>query len=80
MTKRLIDDPSYLRTVLEDITEVVTLQRILPICAYCKKIRNDQDYWEQVESYLRKHTDIRFTHGICPECAKVLYPELWPSS
>jgi PAS domain-containing protein len=70
----------YVLLILEDITEVVTLRRILPICANCKKIRNDQDYWEQVENYLRKHTDLRFTHGICPECVKILYPEFQSSS
>jgi PAS domain-containing protein len=69
----------YALLVLEDITELVTLQRILPICANCKKIRNDQNYWEQIESYLRKHSDLRFTHGICPECTKILYPDLHPS-
>jgi PAS domain-containing protein len=66
----------YALLVLEDITEVITLRHILPICARCKKIRNDESYWEQIESYLRKHTDLRFTHGICPECTQILYPEL----
>lgn len=69
----------YALLVIEDITDLIMLQDILPICARCKKIRNDQSYWEQVEVYLSKHTDLRFTHGICPECARILYPELHPS-
>jgi hypothetical protein len=47
----------------------------LPICAGCKKIRNDVGYWEQVDSYIKKHTDVDFSHGICPECLARLYPE-----
>ena len=52
-----------------------TLHGILPICFKCKKIRNDQGYWTQVEVYVRDHTEAEFSHGICPECMKVLYPE-----
>jgi light-regulated signal transduction histidine kinase (bacteriophytochrome) len=44
------------------------LQQLLPICAWCKKIRSDKDYWQRVEDYVSQHTDIRFTHGMCPEC------------
>ncbi|MBI4867260.1 MAG: response regulator transcription factor [Candidatus Wallbacteria bacterium] len=50
------------------------LQAILPICSYCKKVRNDRNYWEQVENYLLKHSGLRFSHGVCPECFK-LYAE-----
>jgi PAS domain-containing protein len=63
--------------ILEDITELTQLRCILPICSRCKKIRNDQQYWEQMEGYLAKHTHIEFTHGICPECAHELYPDLY---
>jgi hypothetical protein len=59
------------------IDNVKTLSGFLPICALCKKIRDDQGYWNQVESYLSEHTDIDFTHSICPECAKKLYPEYY---
>ena len=55
-----------------DVTHV--LKGILPICANCKKIRTDLGYWEQVEVYIRDHSKVEFTHGICPECAKKLYP------
>jgi methyl-accepting chemotaxis protein len=57
--------------------EVKTLRGFLPICASCKKIRNDTGYWQQIESYIRDHSDAEFSHGICPECAERLYPEYW---
>ncbi len=57
------------------LSEVKKLSGMLPICSNCKKIRDDQGYWNQVESYIRKHTDAEFSHGICPDCAKSLYPE-----
>ena len=52
-----------------------TLSGILPICASCKKIRDDEGYWKQIESYIRDHSGAEFSHSICPECAKKLYPE-----
>jgi hypothetical protein len=56
--------------------EIQSLRGFLPICAHCKKIRDDQGYWQQVEIYIEEHTGAEFTHGICPECMKKLYPEL----
>ena len=56
------------RELEEALTRVRQLQRILPICSYCKKVRNDRDYWEQVEAYISEHVDVRFSHGICPDC------------
>ncbi|HUF51163.1 MAG TPA: PAS domain S-box protein [Longimicrobiales bacterium] len=50
------------------LSEVRALRRILPICSYCKRIRDDQDYWQTVESYIAEHTNSRFSHGICPSC------------
>jgi DNA-binding response OmpR family regulator len=50
------------------LMEVRQLKELLPICCYCKKIRDDQDYWQQVESYLAVHAGVRFSHGICPAC------------
>lgn len=58
--------------------KVNTLSGLLPICASCKKIRDDNGYWEQIESYLKKHSDIEFSHGLCVECAKSLYPDYAP--
>jgi|WetSurSiteA1Bulk_404760.scaffolds.fasta_scaffold08304_2 PAS domain S-box-containing protein len=61
-----------LRTSLE---KVKTLSGLLPICASCKKIRDDKGYWNQIESYIRDHSEAEFSHGICPECMKKLYPD-----
>jgi len=57
------------------IKEIKLLQGILPICASCKKIRDDKGFWNQVETYITEHSEAQFSHGICPECAKKLYPE-----
>ncbi|HOC59655.1 MAG: PAS domain S-box protein [Syntrophaceae bacterium] len=57
------------------LSEVKTLSGLLPICASCKKIRNDKGYWEQIESFIGEHSEAEFSHGICPDCAKKLYPE-----
>ena len=57
------------------LASVRTLKGLLPICANCKKIRNDNGYWEQVEVYVRQHSDVQFSHGICPDCMITLYPE-----
>jgi CheY-like chemotaxis protein len=55
------------------IANIKRLTGLLPICSYCKRIRSDHDYWEQVDSYITEHTDARFSHGICPPClAKVM--------
>ncbi|NUM34569.1 MAG: GAF domain-containing protein [Candidatus Brocadiae bacterium] len=55
--------------------EIHILQGLIPICSKCKKIRDDKGYWHQVESYLEAHSNMQFTHGICAECARQLYPE-----
>lgn len=62
----------------EALAHVRTLRGIIPICASCKKIRDDEGYWEQIESYIDKHSDANFSHGICPECAERLYPDINP--
>jgi CheY-like chemotaxis protein len=59
----------------EALDNIKTLRGLLPICAGCKNIRNDDGYWIQVESYLKSHSDLNFTHSICPACVKKLYPE-----
>jgi CHASE3 domain sensor protein len=58
------------------LARVKTLSGLLPICASCKKIRDDRGYWNQIESYIRDHSEAQFTHGLCPECLIQLYPEL----
>jgi sigma-B regulation protein RsbU (phosphoserine phosphatase) len=52
----------------EALSRVSLLQGLLPICSYCKKIRNDGNYWQQVEGYISEHSEVQFSHGICPEC------------
>lgn len=57
------------------LEETKILKGLLPICASCKKIRNDKGYWVQIESYIQKHSDAKFSHGICQECQEKLYGE-----
>ena len=58
----------------QTLAEVKTLKGLLPICCGCKKIRDDKDYWSEVEVYVMKHTDAKFSHGYCPECLKKYFP------
>jgi hypothetical protein len=60
----------------ETLLEIKRLNGLLPICASCKKIRDDKGYWNQIEAYIRDHSDAEFSHGICPDCAKKLYPDI----
>jgi PAS domain S-box-containing protein len=62
----------------EALDKVKTLRGFIPICASCKKIRDDRGYWNQVEAYISKHSEAVFSHGICPDCAHRLYPEYYP--
>lgn len=63
--------------ILSYATQVRKLQEILPICGYCRKIRDDQNYWSQVEDYLGKEAGVNFSHGVCPDCYnRVLVPQL----
>ena len=77
--RRLIEMQDILLGKIEELSaaldHIKTLQGILPICSFCKKIRDDKGYWSQVESYIAKHTDAQFSHGLCPECLKTHYPE-----
>lgn len=59
------------------LAEVRTLRGLLPICAACKKVRDSEGYWKQIETYIKEHSDADFSHGICPDCAKKLYPEVF---
>lgn len=68
----LKEERKRLRKALD---EVKTLRGIVPICANCKKIRNDNGYWDQVEQYVSAHSEAEFSHSICPDCFKTLYPE-----
>jgi PAS domain S-box-containing protein len=68
---------TLVQTLQTALAEVRTLQGILPICSYCKRVRDDENYWQSVDAYLAEHTDTRFTHSICPACYRnVVEPEL----
>ena len=66
-----------IKELQDALTQIKTLRGLLPICMYCKKIRDDKQYWQQVEGYISEHTDAQFSHGICPDCYKKYFqPEL----
>jgi hypothetical protein len=71
--EELLQEKASLENALKQIK---TLRGLLPICANCKKVRDDSGYWKQIESYIHEHSDAKFSHGICPDCAKRLYPDI----
>jgi PAS domain-containing protein len=74
--KRAEAERERLITELQDaLANIKTLRGLIPICASCKKIRDDRGYWNQLESYIAQHTEADFSHGICPDCIRKLYPE-----
>ena len=74
LERRVARRTQDLHEALEDVRR---LQGLLPICASCKKIRDDKGYWNQIETYIRNHSGATFTHGICPECIEKLYPDVY---
>ncbi len=68
--KKILDDRE------KALLKVKVLSGFLPICASCKKIRDDKGYWKQIELYIHEHSEAEFSHGVCPDCAKELYAEL----
>jgi DNA-binding response OmpR family regulator len=64
-----------IRELQEALAHVNQLKGIIPICAQCKKIRDDQNYWQRVEKYIAKNVDAKFTHGLCPDCAEAVRVE-----
>lgn len=76
--KQADKEKSRLIIELQDaLAEVKTLSGLLPICSWCKKIRDDKGYWNRIESYIKEHSEAEFTHGICQECAEKQFPELF---
>lgn len=77
--RRMIEMRDALAGKVEELRQALdqikTLRGIVPICAKCKKIRNDRGYWEQVEVYVHNHSEADFSHSICPDCLRKLYPE-----
>lgn len=71
-----LENESLIEELKEAIGEVKVLSGLLPICSHCKKVRDDKGYWNQIESYIKKHSEAEFSHSICPDCAKKLYSDL----
>lgn len=65
------------RDLREALANVKTLRGLLPICSSCKKIRDDAGYWRQVEEYFSEHSEVDFSHGLCPDCLKTMFPEYY---
>ncbi len=68
---------AIIKQLQQALAEVKTLRGIIPICMFCKQIRDDKGYWEQVEVYVHKHSEADFSHGICPNCLRERYPKLY---
>ena len=66
----------YIEELREALKKVKQLGGMLPICSHCKKIRDDQGYWNQIETYIHDHSEVEFSHSICQECAKKYYPDM----
>jgi PAS domain-containing protein len=66
---------TYVLLTLENISELVQLKSLLPICMNCKKVKNDEGYWNDIAVYLNQHLDVDFSHGLCADCMAKLYPE-----
>ena len=76
MTRLRVELEARVQDLEAALAKVKLLSGFLPICASCKKIRDDEGYWHQVEAYVRDHSEAEFSHGICPDCVKQLYPDL----
>ncbi len=78
--KRMIELQKALLAKIADLSKALEhiklLQGLIPICMYCKKVRDDKNYWEQIEHYIAAHSDAKFTHGICPDCSKRVMNEM----
>ncbi|MBA4373736.1 MAG: hypothetical protein C0402_12865 [Thermodesulfovibrio sp.] len=65
----------YVLMAVEDVSDLIQLKNLLPICMFCKKIRDDEGYWNEVSHYLMSHLDVEFSHGLCQECLEKHYPK-----
>ena len=77
LDKKEKEQQELIRNLKRALLEIKTLQGIVPICSFCKKIRDDKGFWSQVESYVSHHTDAQFSHGVCPDCQEEHYPEFF---
>jgi len=69
------EEKSYILLTLENISELIRLKSLLPICMHCKKIRNDEGYWNNIAVYFNTQLDVEFSHGLCEECLVKFYPQ-----
>ena len=76
MEEELLNRKKVEKELRAALAEVKQLSGLLPICASCKKIRDDKGYWNQIEGYIQEHSEAVFSHGICPDCMKKLYPDI----
>jgi DNA-binding response OmpR family regulator len=76
--KNEIEREGLINELQNALNEVKRLSGLLPICASCKSIRDDKGYWQRIEKYMSEHAEVQFSHGICPACARKLYPDLFP--
>ena len=78
--RRMLELQAALADRIEELgramAEIKTLRGIVPICATCKKIRNDKGFWQQVEVYMHAHSEVEFSHGMCPDCLRKFYPDI----
>jgi hypothetical protein len=77
LDKKEREQQELIKSLQRALLEIKTLQGIVPICSFCKKIRDDKGFWSQVESYVSHHTDAQFSHGVCPDCQEEHYPDLF---
>lgn len=75
LKQRRDEQAELIKRLTASLEEVRQLRGIIPICASCKKIRNDEGYWQQVEEYISSRSEVEFTHGLCPDCIKKFYPD-----
>lgn len=82
--RRMLEMQAQLASTITELREALnhikTLRGIVPICAKCKKIRDDKGYWERVEVYVTRHSEAQFSHGLCPDCMEAMYPGFEPKS
>jgi len=72
----LYSEKHYVLLTIENVSELIQLKSLLPICMHCKKIRNDEGYWKDIAEYFRAHLDVDFSHGLCHDCLKKHYPDV----
>jgi hypothetical protein len=74
----VLEQKHLIAKLQEALDEVNLLSGLLSICASCKRIKDEHDTWQVLESYIQMHSEAKFTHGLCPDCLRKLYPEYYP--